>query len=387
VNKRTRRTPNSRTERARLLRQQADAVTKVMEGAKPETVQEILESARATLQREADRADNPATYEAAVRILDAYTHPDLVLEARQVQAVRVDSDVFLPAFGEGVAVLPNCFVRSSLFSGADSEPLLAVTPAPPSAKDDNDDAENLLNKKAQHKLKVQSAAKNPMTLTLEGERLQSYDRRIFAACLSRYRDHPLARGAGSPWMELTLGTLAKEACVTRGASTYAAMKASLLRLGSTTLTIGQSVGRKRITLAPLLEVQLPPADAPDARKVRFRIHEDIAELYGRNEWRRIPMTVLSKQSLVGWLASYYSSHSKAKEIAVGYLYELSGLRCRDSDFPRLLQDALQKLMAQGTPSLARVTSFKVWRSDGGVLTTKVITATMKDSEQQADAGR
>lgn len=380
MTKRSPRTAAGGTERGRLLRQQADAVAQVIEGAKPETLQEILESARATLQRDADRADNPATYEAAVRILDAYTHSDLVLEARQVQAVRVDSDVFLPAFGEGVAVLPNCFVRSSLFSGADPEPLQAVTSRAPNAMEDNGDTENLLGTKTQHKLKVQSAKKNPMTLTLEGERLQSYDRRIFAACLSRYRDHPLARGAGSPWMELTLGTLAKEACVTRGPSTYAAMRASLLRLGSTTLTIGQSVGKKRITLAPLLEVQLPPADAPDARKVRFRIHEDIAELYGRNEWRRIPMSVLSKQSLVGWLGSYYSSHSEAKEIAVGYLYELSGLRCRDSDFPRLLQDALQKLKAQGTPSPARVTSFKVWRPEGGVLTTKVKTATMKDSD-------
>ncbi|NMF96169.1 hypothetical protein GPA27_02005 [Aromatoleum toluolicum] len=374
------RTPTSGTEKGRQLRQEADAVMQVIEGANPEALLEALRSANASLRREADRADNPATYEAAVRILDSYTHPDLVLEARQVQAVRFRSDVFLPVFEEGQSALPNCFVRSSLFPGADPEPLPASTAAPLSAVENTSHAESPVSEIPLHEVKVQSTKKRKITLTLEGECLQSYDRRIFAACISRYRDHPLAHGADCPWMELTLGALAKEVCVTRGPTTYAAMRASLIRLGRTTLTVGQSLGKKRITLAPLLEVQLPPADAPDARKVRFRIHENIAELYGRNDWRRIPMGVLSKQGLVGWLGSFYASHSIAKEIAVGHLYKLSGLRCRDSDFPRLLKDALGKLKDTGTPSAARVTSFKVWRTEAGVLTTKVKTATMTDSD-------
>lgn len=375
------RTPDSGSQKGRQLRQEADAVIQAAnKGTQPEAVQRLLHSAAETLRREADRADNPATYEAPVRILDSFTHSDLVLEARQVQAVRFRSDVYLPIFGEGQSVLPNCFVRSSLFPGADPVPPHPSTAGALSAAEDTTCTESPPSKISLHEVEVQSTIKRKITLTLEGECLQSYDRRIFAACISRYRDHPLAHGADCPWMELTLGALAKEVRVTRGTTTYAAMKASLLRLGSTTLTIGQSVGKKRITLAPLLEVQFPPDDAPDARKVRFRIREEIAELYGRNDWRRIPMEVLSKQGLVGWLGSFYASHSKSKEIAVGHLYKLSGLRCRDSDFPRLLEDALRKMKDPGTPSSARVTSFKVWRTAGGVLTTKVITATMKDSD-------
>lgn len=386
MNKRPGRTPNSKSEQGRQLRQQADAVMQVIEGAEPAQLLHALAAAEASLRRVADRADNPETYAAPVRILDAYTHHDLVLEARQTQAVRVGEKVFLPAFGKGESVLPNCFVRSTLFPGAEPESQRASERGNLAALAGTCKGESPLSKTQQHELKVQSTKVKKTTLTLEGERLQSYDRRILAACISRYHDHPLATGVDGPWMELTLGALAKEACITRGPDTYAAIRASLLRLRSTTLTIGQSLGKARITFAPLLEVELPSADAPDARKVRFRVREEFAELYGRNEWRRIPMAALSKQGLVGWLGSFYASHSKAKEITVGYLHELSGLRCRSSDFPRLLEDALRKLQDPATPNPARVTSFKVWRAEKGGLVINVRTATMKDANQQTDAG-
>lgn len=347
---------------ARQLREQANAIRESLKTPGGDEKSRMLQLQGAkSLDLSADRIDNPKETEEAILKLDIYTHEDDIKKARLLQAVSVGDKVYLPFCTSSERVLPHCFVRSSLFPASEHEDLEKDAVRTNSEafnipKNTNDKEEKI---DALHSITVTSSKSKRITLTLQGSRLRSYDRAIFSACLSMYRDRPLASGPNSPWIEISFGALAKLCGTTRGSSSYEAMKASLHRLSTTALTIGQSTGKTRISLNPLLEIKSELGEKSNAQKIKFKISQEIAELFGRQSWWRFPNDVLKKQGLEGWIASYFASHKKPKALPLSYLYRLSGLRCKESDFKKLLTNALEKLKSAETPSQARVLNYKL----------------------------
>ena len=325
-----------------------------------------MSQAADNLEKEAAYADSPATRAEPVLQFDIYTHEDVVRDARKLQAVRLGDKTYLPIFSEGQSVLPHCFVRSGLFPA--SENPKDLTNGEPSV----------------HKIEVMSDEKNRTTVTLEGEHLQSYDRRIFAACLTFYRDIPLARSGESECVTSSYNKIGSRALVTRGSSTHLAIQASLQRLSNTKLTVGLGNG-KRISIDPLIELMPEEATESNRSKIRFRIHESIAQLYGRDSWWRHPMQVLAMQGLAGWLGSFYSSHSKPKGLPVETLNRLSGLSYSKKVFRQLLDAALVKLKSTKTHSQALVTDIESWViNSNNAQMIKVITAKMDGNNPEFD---
>lgn len=367
---------------SRSYREQAEAVRASLESSKlDETKRILLLQGAKNLEIAADRIDNPRKSEEAILKFDIYTHEDVVKKARLLQAVSVGEKVCLPFCTPLERILPLCFARSSLFPATEREELVKnIVPAEVTEGQNLETVDRDVKEGSIYKIEVSSSKEKQITLTLEGGRLYSYDRAIFAACLSKYRDQPLSSGPGSPWIELSFGALANLCGTTRGSSSYAAMKASLNRLANTKLTIGQSLGKSRITLNPMMEVKFKFDDQSRPKKIQFRIGQEVAELFGRQSWWRFPHEVLKMQDLVGWLASFFASHKNPRELPLSYLYRLSGLRCKESDFKTLLTNALEKLKSPKVPSQARVVRYDMWsHSIHGYVVVLVTTATMLKS--------
>ncbi len=366
---------------ARQLREQANAIRERLKTPGGDEKSRMLQLQGAnSLDLAADRIDNPKSTENAILKLDIYTHEDDIKKARLLQAVSVGDKVYLPFCTHSERVLPHCFIRSPLFPASEKENLKenTSTSRPTAANSPNNTDEEKEPTDEVHSITVASSKSQKITLTLKGSRLLSYDRAIFSACLSMYSDQPLASGPDSPWMEISFGALAKLSGTTRGSSSYEAMKASLHRLSTTALTIGQSTGKTRISLNPLLEIRSELGEKSNAQKIKFKISQEIAELFGRQSWWRFPNDVLKKQGLEGWIASYFASHKKPKALPLSYLYRLSGLRCKESDFKKLLTNALEKLKSAETPSQARVLNYKLLtHSNHGYMMAIVTTAAME----------
>lgn len=368
---------------ARQLREQANAIRESLKTPGGDEKSRMLQLQGAnSLDLTADRIDNPKSTEDAILKLDIYTHEDDIKKARLLQAVSVGGKVYLPFCTPSERVLPHCFVRSALFPASEKEILKENTPTSRLTAENsssNTDEEKKPTTEL-HSITVASSKSQRITLTLKGSRLLSYDRAIFSACLSMYSNQPLASGPDSPWIEISFGALAKLSGTTRGSSSYESMKASLHRLSTTTLTIGQSTGKSRISLNPLLEIKSELGEQSNTQKIKFKISQEIAELFGRQSWWRFPKDVLKKQGLEGWIASYFASHKKPKELPLSYLYRLSGLHCKESDFKKLLTNALEKLKSVETPNQARILNYKLSpHSTHGYMMAIITTATMKIS--------
>ena len=253
---------------------------------------------------------------------------------RAKQATRRGDDVYLPFFGKGFIAFPSCFIRSSLF------PAGAVS------------------KEIQFAPRMIETWRGHVSIYITGPGFTSLERRTFSACLEHYRNRPLAAGEGGQWVSTTLGQIASSAGVSSDAGLRDKIAGSLIRLAQTEVVIRQDGTDFR--LKSLIEVDGidAPAIEGERRKVRLRIQQELADLYGKDQWRKIPMAALTFSKLRGWLACFFASHSEPAWLSIAALHRLSGLNCRISDFKgRLLHTALKDLQSNDTPPSVRIASF------------------------------
>lgn len=268
-----------------------------------------------------------------VYTLDTLATEKEVFDAQSKQAVRVGSRVYLPRWRDNHVALPACFIRSSLFPGTDN-------PAMPGDRW----AGRIVHAKKD---------KTPLVMCYEGEFLRSFDRRVFAACVLLYRDEPLSSAEGK-WISASFHKLAQSVGTTAGSGTNSRVKESLERLSSAGLTV--RTGSVYCRLNPIVKFEAMDAAS---RKIRIRLTEDLAKLYGVEDWRSIPISTVAMNGLTGWLASFYSSHTKSAWIPISFLHEMSRLNSRPNDFERLLRRSLTELQGEDIPIEARVKAFPI----------------------------
>lgn len=321
-----------------IKRKDAALVEEVIEGRLgevPPLVAKVLKNVLQRLSSEAHSAARKERIESqAVPVLDLpknATNAELAA-GRRKQAVRRGDEVFLPICPDDYICMPLCFLRSSLFPAATS-----------SATEGTVSEKNV------------PVLNSDISIRLSGPELRSGDRRVLAACLAHYRNRPLAAGENGCWVETSLHELGRNIGLSIGRTTASAIEESLGRLSQVKLLIREK--GKNYDFSSLVEVsRLDPAEK--GTKIKIRIQQNLAQLYGKGRWWKIPISVLSFSKLMGWLACFFASHSKHCWLSTRKLHELSGLNCKLTDFEgRLLGSALEALSDDRVHRAARV--FKV----------------------------
>lgn len=278
------------------------------------------------LESEGDLLDKKARDAESVLVLPKNATDAELAAGRAKQATQRGDEVYLPFWGAGEVALPSCFVRSALF------------PASTSCSE------------AQERGAIETWQPN-VSITLAGSLLSS-DRRVFAACLLHYQNKPLADGENGEWIETTLHQLGKSVGLSQGSTTIAAARASLQRLSEARLVVRQNGMDSPVS--PLVDVAFSPDASSGRDKVKIRVQKTLAPLYGKNQWRRIPLPVVTLPGVAGWVGCFYASHSAARWLSLSGLHRVAGARCKLADFRKLLLKAFETLGSKDIPEIARI---------------------------------
>lgn len=320
------------------LEVQAHAVAAGAQAGENQALQDRMMAGADTLQalaRKQERNRKAAEAE-PVLTLDPDASMYEVRTARQRRAVRHGTNVYLPTWSEATVGLPNSLLRSALFAST--------------------------SKNRGFLRDANIEAVGDVEITMTGESLCDYDRKVFGFCLDHYRDRPLSsdaqRGA-DVWVQTTYYSACLELDLAPGLGVYRALRGSLLRLNAATLRV--KIGRLNVPLPCLVEVVFEDgADAAaDALRgsdlIAFRISESMANLFGPTTWTAVPMQALTAFSgLTGWLAAFYSTHRAPYIIKIDDLYQRTGVTCSKSEFRRMLRIAIDKLTPETVLDSIRV---------------------------------
>ncbi|MEG0084670.1 MAG: hypothetical protein RR775_22530 [Massilia sp.] len=328
--------------RAKDLKEQADATrAAASELSDPKAKAAVNQGADtlAALARHQAHTNRPGHI---FELPDTATSFDLKAH-RCLRAIRHGDDVYLPN-GHDLAVLfPNILLRSSLFSASNPGALLD-----------------------RHTL---GTPKN-VSLEMDGPQLGYYDRRVFGACLGHYQaEHPLASNEATHWISTTVWQLA-EKIGTYNHNSPSAICDSLKRLEAVTLRI-----RTRLYEFPvhhLIEVafddtftlvEAKEEQVKGAGRVRFRIQESMAALYGLNQWTAVSNRSLhDHEGLAAWICTFYASHKEPFEYSVSHFYSLTGAKGTLAEFRKRLRSALTKLQATKNADEHRVADFEMTKN-------------------------
>lgn len=326
------------------LEAQAQRVAEVAAEKPAGLAQEQLSAAHNTLTRlaraEARREQSP------VLDLPWDATPKELRDARQRRAVRCGQDVLLPSWTDAAVALPNALLRSSLFAASASSQGFVSD--------------------------ARLAVQGDVTLIFTGERLTSYDRRTFAACLDHYReDTPLSSEGRGKWVRTTYWAFAAAMGVAYGANVHRAIRASLIRLNAANLRVrvkGRSVPLRRMVQVAFDEGIMETSSPDDALRgsdaIVFRIDETMAHLFGPADWTAVPKYMLANRTgLASWIAAYYSTHKAPYALEFSNLYDWSGVTCTKAEFRRLLQSALRTLQAANEDDPTRVERFAMTKTN------------------------
>lgn len=271
--------------------------------------------------------------------------------ARIRRAARRGKDVYLPAWSDVACGLPNALLRSALFSAAQVD-----------RSEDNREALRLDD--------ATIATFGDISVVYSGYQLSRYDLRVFAACLSYYRDRPLSPTSGPHHVQVSYYEFAKLLGRSYSPDVYIAVRESLLRLSKAYIRI-----RYKPKGGIHLDVEVPRlvsvtfADSYAGKAEGFntassnllflQVPESVADLFGPNTWTAVDTKVLSYKGLTGWLAAFYSTHNKPKWLPLTTLYNLSGLTCRPDNFVRQIKAALDELKDEATPEKSRIIRYYI----------------------------
>ncbi|TCS32912.1 hypothetical protein EDC30_11923 [Paucimonas lemoignei] len=249
-------------------------------------------------------------------------------EKRKYGAVRHRGKSYLPHQKAGYVILPNSLIRSALFASSDE---------PVEHKRDSDGY-------------VPIGSRKDITLRLKGSMLNWYDRKVFSCCLTHYAgDLPLpSESSDEGWHETTFYKFAQALKVSYGASTHTAIRNSIVRLSGAELCLQTTSGRN-CTVPHLIEIDIiddykVSRLKPRGRdKLRFRVCDPVAELFGVNSWTAIPKEALAYKGFPSWLAAYLASNDELITLPLAHLQKISGATADMDDFKDHIKRALNKL--------------------------------------------
>ena len=304
---------------------------------------ERLEQIASSLERNADKE----SVEPAIALLASNATADEVQTARRRQAIRRGAEVYLPSWSAIAWALPNAFLRTALFSTtrsvqARNEELLSGS-----------DSLLVAGKE------IASFAN--LTLTFSGYELCQFDKRVYAACLDYYRDIPLSPEEHAEYVSTSFYEFIKRLGNKYSLKAHRAVRASLLRLSFAQMRLRYK--RMNIEVPKLLSVSFEDGDAGGDSKgsdlLMLRVSVSIAELFGSGAWTAVSKDAAAYDGLMGWLASFYASHSLPQWLPITNLYRLSGYESHMRNFKSSLTNALEKLKATEVPDCSRISAYHV----------------------------
>jgi hypothetical protein len=289
---------------------------------------------------------------------------------RRLRAIRVQTDTYLPLSPIRSFIFPNGMLRSALFSAHRGT------------------REGVVNQVI--------ASSGDYALTFTGVLLTSADRANYGACMNAYRDLPLAKqdpfvgplkpatpndedsgpaydeehfrpaAEHAPWIETTFSEFAASREVAYSQGAHEGIKKSLIRLNAAHLRMkhdGQNLPLK----TPLIEVEFEESDSPrGSDRIRFRIAESIAQMFGPGRWSAVTIAALEYKGLAGWLIANLSTHNGAPvPMKLEHLQARSGLaEMRKNQFASSLKSALEALQADFELGNKRVLDYKFTKMNG-----------------------
>lgn len=244
--------------------------------------------------------------------------PRELRDARAKQAVHWRGRFYIPLALHGHCVLPSNLLRSSLFAATTRREEFESADLPVAGR---------------HHLRV------------TGPRLNGYDRKVFAACVNKYQDRPLAQ-ADDDWIKISLFELTKAVGIQPGPSVYQAISQSLDRLCAVQLEA--HISGARVNWERLIRVRA--IEGTSIKAVEIQIHESIAIFFKRGQWISLPVKILQKcTGLTGWLVCFLRTHSAPYSMEHTYLKEISGSTCSTAEFRRRLKQSIATLQSDRTP--------------------------------------
>lgn len=345
MNKQT--APKATQDQVNELRALARRASDAALTAAPDQQLTVLEAAE-RLDRIAGNIERKAKKEAvepAIAMLPSDATAEEVRTARRRQATCRGADVYLPSWSAMSQALPNAFLRSALFSSCRS---VQTENAKVLAGD-----QTLLIAE-----KVIVTFQN-VTLTFSGYELCQFDRQVYATCLDYYRERPLSPEACTHHIRTSFYEFATHMGGSYSLDTHKAIRASLLRLSFAQMRL--RFNRLNLEVPKLLTVSFADGEVGEGFKgsdiLLLRVTESVAELFGPGAWTAVDKEAVSYDGLMGWLASFYASHSGPQWLPVMRLYQLSGYESHMRNFKASLVRALDKLKHEKRPACSRVSAY------------------------------
>lgn len=293
--------------------------------------QSQLEEAHRTLMAIAKSAERKQGL--SIRTIDPNASNSELKEARRISAVQRGEEIYLPTVNPAEICMPNIFLRCALFAATKTAP---------------DQSESRYDVPILGRADVE----------LAGQRLCGTDGRVFAQLLGLHQNLPLLKnGDSAARCETTLSALGQATFQARSDSIRKSVQNSLRRLSSVKLQIKTSSGL-RITITSLITCNVDDVEINQAT-IKFSFSEELAHLFGMNEWTSINKRALSLTGLTGWLALFYRTHSKPYPLKISTLQELSGITSRGYEFRRLLIKSLEKLTNEKQGDKTKVKGFVI----------------------------
>jgi len=278
-------------------------------------------------------------YEEPIAVLpeDASSHQ---FDAERVhRAVRVGTTIHMPFWKDGTVGIPNCMLRSPLWS-AKTIPL----------------ANAQLNEDAPLPVLFDTNY-DDIRIEARGALMGAYDRRVFAACLNLFRDQPIFLDGKPTELAVTFYRLVGRLGAGYSPETQQSVAASLSRLSKTSVTVWAKGVEYQV---PFLLGATWPSDAPitGSVTVTLSLAPSIANLFSRAAWTAVPQEALDAgKGLKSWLSCFYATHSRPYPVSLKRLYSLSGYTGLIGDFRVKLWKALSALGEGADTSVINVRKF------------------------------
>ena len=302
---------------------------------------ERLDSIADSIERKAKKE----AIEPAIVVLPSDATVEEVRKARCRQASRRGTDVYLPSWSAMSQAMPNAFLRSALFSSGRSI-----------------QAENAKVLTGDQTLLVagkEIATFQNLTLTFSGYELCQFDRQVYATCLDYYRERPLSPEECTHHIRTSFYEFATRMGGSYSLDSHKAIRASLLRLSFAQMRLRYN--RMNLEVPKFLAVSFADGETGEEFKgsdmLLLRVTESVAELFGPGAWTAVDKEAVSYDGLMGWLASFYASHSGPQWLPVERLYQLSGYESHIRNFKASLVRALDKLKNEKTPTCSQVSAY------------------------------
>lgn len=185
--------------------------------------------------------------------------------------------------------------------------------------------------------------------------LGAQERNVLAACLSAYGERALGSGPDD-WVTLSLYQVAKKLGVSHSTRMNEGIMASLERLAAVRFHQVKA-SKTRVAIDFLLQFQVDSVEGSHHR-VRIRVGQQLAYLFGLGQWVSVHPDVLRIKGLAGWLACFYLTHSEPYPHDVSRLAVFAGLTGTHKTNARKMKEALTSLTADDVHPSVRVERFE-----------------------------